>query len=184
MKTRLSLFTLLLATLCFGQNAPPPPEGYSWKPILNGKSGLLVPDGWFFKFEKSGDTSAYFVSKENIETEGEFLTGLSLNVIPDLAAKTGVKSSEYALVHMTEIAKRNEVLEAVEKVTGGFKLFIFRFKSSKSDPGDTMVYNLYVCNDRTGALWLYIFESPEAEWDEAWEVGDVLLSNLLLNPEI
>jgi hypothetical protein len=33
-------------------------------------------------------------------------------------------------------------------------------------------------NDRTGTVFLVTFESPEAEWDEAWKIGQALLKSL------
>ena len=42
--------------------------------------------------------------------------------------------------------------------------------------------NLAVANDRTGTLYLLVFESPEDTWDAAWEVAAPMLKRFLITP--
>jgi hypothetical protein len=46
------------------------------------------------------------------------------------------------------------------------------------------VCQLLIANDKTGTLFLTIFEAPTANWDEAWKTGEVILRKMLLDDEI
>lgn len=61
-------------------DVPPPPPGFTWQEIPELKAAFLKPNGWFFNREEQKGTLAYFITKENIETNGQFQTGLTVNV--------------------------------------------------------------------------------------------------------
>ena len=65
---------LLFAAFLRAQELPPAPKGFSWQSMPELKSALLKPDGWHVKHESRGDTTAYFVSKEEIRDDVGFTT--------------------------------------------------------------------------------------------------------------
>src|SRR6185503_20213385 len=71
------------------------PTGYSWKKAQC--MHVLIPDGWFYMEQAGKGTKAFFVSKESIEREGKFKTGLSSNIVIDIRAKTGISPSANAM---------------------------------------------------------------------------------------
>jgi hypothetical protein len=58
---------------------PPLPSGFTWQEVPELKAAFLRPNDWFFKREESKGTLAYFI-QENIDVNGEFQTGLAINV--------------------------------------------------------------------------------------------------------
>ncbi len=165
---------------------PPAPKGYSWVNILKDQSALLKPDGWFFKENHPKGTDAYFVTKEDIDKKGGFSTGLSLNVIYNIDKKAKVSPSKYAYATIQEMKKSiaDEVLLTDVKKNGPFVNFVCRIKDQKPNEENVIIHYFYVANDETGTLWMFFFEAPEKEWDEAWKTGSVLLKYLPIESEI
>jgi hypothetical protein len=186
-KTITLLATALFSIHAFGGlDLPPAPKGYKWNKILKDQSALLQPEGWFFKEIHPKGTDAYFVTKQNIDKEGSFSTGLSLNVLYNIDKKAKVSPSQYAIatIQQMQSSTTDEVLLADAKQMGPFKNFICRIKDKKPNAETVIIHYFYVANDETGTLWMFFFEAPEKEWDKAWETGSVLLKNLLIESEI
>jgi hypothetical protein len=137
-----------------------------------------MPEGWFFKEELHGDTRAFFISKESIEKGGEFETGLTVNVFklkrdaPDRAMKT-----------IAQYAQLGDVQKLWEEENGVLKLYGARIHVTKDPPAFTE-HLLAIGNSRTNTLYIVLFESPDASWDDAWKKGEVMLGNFLLDDEI
>lgn len=79
---KLAIITVvtLIARSLLAADLPAAPAGFTWQEIPELKAALLKPNGWFFKREKQKDTLAYFITKEDIDKNGQFQTGLSVNV--------------------------------------------------------------------------------------------------------
>ena len=43
-----------------------------------------------------------------------------------------------------------------------------------------MVHNLVIANDRTGMIYIVLYEAPESEWKEAWKIGEPILKQLII----
>ena len=59
------------------------PTGFTWKIIEKTQIGFPIPDNWYNKEEKQGNTYAYFATKENIDEVKVFSTGMTINIIKD-----------------------------------------------------------------------------------------------------
>lgn len=167
-------------------NLPPEPKGFSWRSVKSLQAAFLVPEQWFVKEEAKGETSALFITKESIKAQGSFQTGFSVNAIRRFAHTSGVSPSIYATQWIQKMTQSSEsawgVGPAGDQVhlrgAGGF--FIHR---SQHGAGNLVMRALALGNDRTGTLYLIMFESPEAEWERAKAIGAVIMDNLVLSPE-
>jgi hypothetical protein len=183
---------LLLFLTCIAVRAtaeldlPKAPSGYTWIKILNNQSALLQPDGWFFKEVHPKDTDAYFLTKEDIDKDGKFSTGLSLNVLYHIDKKTGIPPSKYAQTLIKNMPKKDarEVVRSSEDKAGPFIRLMCLVRDKHPEEGNTFIHYLFIANDQTGTLWMYSFESPEKEWNDAWETGDVMLNFVVVESEI
>lgn len=174
----LILFTALLAQAVSAIDLPAPPPGFTWQEITELKAAFLRPDGWFFKREENKGTLAYFITKENIENNGEFQTGLTVNVFR-LEKDTAVEKGRNFIDQLA--AKKHG--EKWSKEIGPFKEF--GCLTRDTDPsGTTVVQTLMVANPKTNTLYLLIFESPESTWDSAWKIGKQIMDSLALDDEI
>ncbi len=77
----LTLFASLIVLSTSAIDLPAAPTGFTWQEIPELKAAFLKPSGWFFKREEEKGTLAYFITKEDIDKNGQFQTGLSVNVV-------------------------------------------------------------------------------------------------------
>lgn len=157
---------------------PKPPKGFEWKWCKEVKVGLLKPEGWHFKEQKKNETRGYFISKEEIKKGGEFKTGLSLNVIPGIRKKQGLKPSEYAAKFVREILKtRTTILQVIRPGKAGpVTTAGCRIKRDGS-----IIHYFLIADDAGDRLFLFSFESPEEDWKASWKTGETLLQKLVID---
>jgi hypothetical protein len=169
----------LLAALTLEVRAEDPPEiptNFEWYTFEEGDTACPHPRGWFVKTEVHGDTSAMFFSKENIDEEGEFKTGLSLNIVRRIKAKSGQTPSEYARSVFDALVSRHPDAERVENpAQHGMPGLGLKYVDS-SRPTTIVVYNFLLADDENDVLRLFILESPQADWAQTWELGKTILN--------
>jgi hypothetical protein len=159
---------------------PAPPPGFTWQEVPELKAAFLKPNGWFFKREEQKGTLAYFITKENIEQNSVFQTGLSVNVFrlkKDSAVERGKN-----LIDSMATAHQAEKEKWAQKV-GPFEEFGCLLKVTDAT-GTTEMHALTVTNPKTNTLYLFIFESPDSEWDAAWKTGKQIMDTLALDDKI
>jgi hypothetical protein len=171
--------SLLLSTVT-AQDVPAPPPGFTWQKVAELKAAFLQPSGWFFKREEEKGTLAYFITKENIDKSGgKFQTGLTINVF-HLKKDPAVARAKDLI---DQIATERRSNEKWARDFGPFKEFGCRYEDT--DPSGTIVaHNLTVANPKTNTMYLFVFESPKSEWDDAWKIGKVIMDNLAIDDEI
>lgn len=180
------LFLLLFfssAVLAKDVNLPTPPKGYKWAKCPEIKGAFLRPHGWHFKKSKQGSTLGFFITKENISKNGQFMTGLTVNVIPDIPKKQSMSPYEYARVYRETTRKSEKITQEWNKDMGPFRSVGFVF-DKKDKAGDFRVHNLLIANDNTGTLYLVMFEAPISEWNKAWKIAEPMLQYLLIDDTV
>lgn len=164
---------------------PPPPEGYSWVRCNEIKGAFLMPMGWYFKKGQQGDTLGYFITKENIEENGEFLTGLTINVIPNIPKKSGMAPSDYAASFIkTAVSEREVFKKPWLSRMGPFEGHGVVLLNRDYQKGDYITHNLAIANDQTGTIYMIIFESPADSWNANWSIAEPMLQRFLIDDTI
>lgn len=177
---RESLLSVLLfaaiPTLAQSVELPQAPKGFHWERATEIKGAFLTPDNWFFRREKKQNTYAYFVTRENIAQGGEFLVGLTVNVMPHLQGRDAVAYAKQFIAAYSEGKKLLKSWDANMKgfVGGGCLV----------EDKTTTMHTLVIGNPKTNTLYFFIFEAPTAEWPEAWRSGQEIMRLLLINDEI
>jgi hypothetical protein len=174
----MAILVLLVAAPLAGEEPPAAPDGFVWKKIDSVKAAFLLPKGWYFKEEEKDGAYGIFISKENIDTAGEFETGMSVHV---QRLKKDPAPDRAALLIM-QLSEGNEVQRTWRTEQGVLKLFGARIRVTV-DPPTFIEHVLAIGNSRTNTLYFIRFESPEANWNEAWKTGDVMLQDFLLDDE-
>ena len=153
------------------------PPGYTWYEFSAGDSAYLRPNGWFIKTEVKGDTATLAISKENIEVRGSFDTGLTVNVVRKIKAKTGVKPSEYSVAYLGKLmeSKKDVLTRFSTPPQSGFSGLGARYRDSEPPPA-TIVHTYLLADDEADVLRIIIFEAPEKDWDAAWVHGEKMLN--------
>jgi Tfp pilus assembly protein PilF len=163
---------------------PAPSKGYNWVHCDETKSAFLKPDGWFFKKVK-GDRGAwgYFISMQDIDKEGAFITGLSVNVIPGVPSKT--HASDLAAAMDDEVARSSGVIKGPwHNNFGPFHQLGVEVIKSDVKNGDYVVHLLVIENDQTGTHYIITYEAPKASWESAWKIGEPILKKFLIDTDV
>jgi len=66
---------------------PPPPDGLEWFKMEEIKAAFLAPKGWHVKHQDLGDKKIWAVSKENVDEQGGFQTGLTFISFQNVATQ-------------------------------------------------------------------------------------------------
>jgi tetratricopeptide (TPR) repeat protein len=171
-------------------SVPPAPQGFVWQQMGRSRAFVLRPEAWHFTAVEQGDTVAYFITKQPIPAGAkpgsrQFETGLTMNVLRGLTQAQGIAPSAYARAYVEEVA-RSPDYRIENKVHDHGDLYISSFIqfSAESDIGRLRQAHHLTGNDKTGTLYLIIFESPERFWDDDGPLAEVILANLMLHPDV
>lgn len=175
----LALAAVLFVQPMFAIDLPTPAPGFTWQEIPDLKAAFLKPQGWFFKQEMQKGTLAYFITKENIDLNGQFDTGLTINVFRGLEKGSAIKRGR-AMVDQIAIKDHGKVWS---QTAGPFQEFGCQVKDTDAT-GTVVMHVLAVVNPKTDTLYLFIFESPASEWDAAWKIGKQIIDTLAIDDEI
>ena len=187
----LPLLALLLASVASAQpdpgvDLPEPPAGFSWQVLPEEKGAFLLPDQWHYAERGQSGTRGYFLTEQDVAASGRFTTGLSINAVPDIPGKAGVSAPQYAeaLAGAVSDVPGAEVQRRWDGVQGPLSFFGVRYRSVKPDGAAVVLHQVTVGNERTGTLYVLLFEAPEAEWESAWTKGEPMMSTFVLDQSI
>ena len=185
MKPFTTILILTLASVLHAEaQVPPAPEGFAWQRLAPIKSLVLKPDGWFYKHEKKGETDGFFISREDVNQSRRFRTGLTLNCVRDVPGKTGRSPSVYAASLVEAAAADHSLTDRSSSEQGPFRGIVFRYVSAPAGEEVVTIHQVLIANDKTGTLFMVLFEAPTEDWEEAWLKGEVMLKRLMLDDEV
>ena len=157
---------------------PPAPEGFNWKFLPESSLAVLAPIDWNYKSEHNQTVNAYFISVENIDKEGSFKTGLTIQVVQDNSKNAG----QLAKSLTTNVPSQENVIETSEvseRTNGNLIFYEFQYEIGASDTTYASInHELIVANTSANTLYVFLFESPKDQWDEAWKIGQVMMEQL------
>ena len=161
---------------------PDPPAGYEWLQATEVRMLALRPVGWHVTRSQSANEHEYRISREAPGPDGDFDTGLTINVITDVTRRTGKMPSQFAAEFMAQTTSGLDVLE--EPFRNFRSPYEFRgglFASTDPVKGTFNAHIGAISNDRTGTIYLVIFEGPAAEWSDIWAQGETMIKKLAIN---
>lgn len=175
---------------------PEAPKGYTWVGCHGAALALLKPDAWFFKEEshRPSTTLACFITKEDIDKEGHFSTGFTVNIVSKFSKSKNGSPVDYAkrFVQATKSRSKSKggIIHRVwqEKVNS-FQLFgIERTESLGLSPEDqnpvkVRLFQLAIGNEENDSFILLIFESLASDWDSNWPIAEPVAKKIGFNPD-
>jgi hypothetical protein len=170
--------TVLGITGVHAGEVPKPPEGFTWLVSKNKVGAFLRPNGWFVKEEGKKSDKGLFITKENIDKSGQFITGLTVNMVPRVKSRTGVLPNEYAKAFLAKYSsnKQFDVLKSYSvQEQNGYEGFGLRY-SGDNKGVITIVNVLVVASNNDDILYIFVFEAPKKIWDAEWKKGEVMLN--------
>lgn len=164
------------------------PDGFTWYTCQNIPMAFLQPTGWFTLEEAGKGTEACFISKEKIEgPTGVFVTGLTVNVVEDVAQKMGESAPVYSQALMEEYQNMQEqgIIDAVgpimelETQIEDPEVLVIAREASK---GDHHFYYVNIANVTTDTLYVVSFEGKDPNWKDDFEkIGKQMLSHIAID---
>jgi hypothetical protein len=134
------------------------------------------------------------ISKECVQDEGSFTTGLTLNVfrgtkanlqqaLPNCHPDTAVVGALVGLLPEFVPDPRLQILnlEPCVQRTAGSRLIRVQYRKLGPMRPD-MVYHFVIEFDQSPDMYLFTFASPESGWDDSWKIGKQILTNLVFSP--
>lgn len=185
--TSILLLVLLFTQQLFStpKDFPSPPEGFTWKHIEEIKGAFLSPIDWYYKETRKNNTLGIFITKENIDKEGMFLTGFTVNILKNVKQSTNMAPSEFAYKFISTASKSKPVVKEMwSNNMGPFTAYGVRLKNEDKQLGDYITHHLVIANDSTGTVYMCIFEAPEKAWATAWKQGEVIMQKLFIDSTI
>lgn len=187
---RIATFITLATASVFAQSnsakLPDAPAGFTWKQLPEIKAAFLMPDSWYFKHENIDGTDAYFLTMEDIGKQGSFLTGLSINTVPNVSVKTKQWVKDYALLLHAQIKKDTTltVVDEWQNPQAPFMVYGMRSERTVNVTLTVVSYQLVIANEKTDRLYVIVFESTKDLWEAAWRIGDVMMTKFVLDESV
>lgn len=168
---------------------PEIPQGYTWKQCTGINAMFPMPDAWFFKAETKGDTQAFFMTRESVDQNGLFITGLSINTMPGIRRKTMALPSQYAYSLMTAQTQMKPISDIVSFREGPLTIYRRSFKTLPLKIrgrriNQKMIYSEATGNDQTDRFYLLMFETPVNQWQKDAENAVIMIDKRILDGSI
>jgi len=156
------------------------PDGYEWTFCSNIQLRLLKPKSWYKTEETAGSTEACFITKESFEGNGQFITGLSINMVKDVELTTGLAPLEYVFNFITQLNKIYSGNGVIPIKNGeDFEGYSTLVTINKGSDSINSIYRALASRDSDN-IYIYWYEGPEDEWDDSSLTGDMILDSILL----
>jgi hypothetical protein len=180
LKARNAVFLIFITTCLYAAELPSAPSGFDWQEFEEINAFFLKPNNWFFKHVSDRGVEAFFLTKEDIDKKGMFLTGLSLNYFKNVKGQTGFAPSEVSKRTFQATKSTRKVEEEKVVQHGNLQGIAYRhsFTPKGNNPKITM-YTIDFPDDKENTLLSIFFEAPADEWDEAWKLGKPMLDQFI-----
>ena len=201
----LAALTALLLTLggvpgaVVAQQAPPehirsqlpvPPAGFEWR--MHKNALFLKPGGWN-EGSKAQQGSAYpatlySTSPQEVAQGKSFQLALSVLILSGFGDVYGISAERMITEYVGRITKRREARDILlneQEDQPPYKMALVRYRNEKSGAAPSIVHNFVLANGSKDSMHVFIFESPEADWEANWErFGRPILSNVHVLAEL
>lgn len=182
---RITVLLILFATAIQAQKLPEI-DGYKWNKCPSIKGAFLCPNDWHFKKSNANGQTAFFITKEKIkDVKTRFETGISIFVLKEIPKTKKMIPSKFMEAYIKSAKTKHKIFEEKDVQMGPFVGKNFKYEQKdKINNKDYKFFNLLISNDKTGTLYLVIFESPKKEWAKEYSKADKVLKMLYIDDTI
>jgi hypothetical protein len=180
-----------------GTNLSPAPAGFSRVFFEKARVTVLRPDGWYVHQVDNDQSFTGCLSKECIQTEGSFKTGLTVIVFrrikdglrarnpdydPDVPV-AGLFHARYDPALFSDPCNQILYLDPCVQKDSRSRSLRFRYRQALPGRPPIIVQKFLVEFDHSGDVYEFTFESPEDLWDPNWQKGREILTNLVFSAD-
>lgn len=158
------------------------PEGFSWHSMIVAPISFLVPSGWHFY---SIGFKGTFISRENIQKEGKFKTGLSFYLTKYdetmfSSAENWIESQISNILAATDLKVLARGVSKQSSQNLDLHWVIFEMKMPF---GPTLAKQMFCYYPPKNIIFNMTFESPKEEWEASEKLGDAIVQNIRIGSE-
>lgn len=161
-----------------------PPNGYQWQSIPEVNIAALVPKGWHFKKETKENVVAFFITRDRIVEDEEFLTGFSANIILMKESSKVEELNAFARSLLKELigSEQIEILEQpMEYPVKNSDAKSFTMTYEVKSPAGPIISHLSLSVDAINKrIYHHTFESPRSDWEKMQEYGKVIMNHIAI----
>ncbi len=179
-KAKLVILLLFLCCLLFAVDLPER-EGYHWEEFKESKCFFLIPNEWKLRKEKKEETFSYFFTKENIEENGSYSVGISVNIVTGLKKTNTLRFIAYLKEGLEETTEEFECSDLTK--VGPFYKYILNYEK-ECDGILIKMHHILISNINTNTMYLILFESPKSEYDKNFKIAEPTLMYFGIDDEI
>lgn len=174
------------------------PSGYIWKELQGTRARFPMPDTWFLLTQQVSGIRAFYMTRESIPSQGSYITGLSVNITPNIRRRTGRSAMEMAegLMETLPMIPQGGITRIEEGPLAIFRRFFF-FPEPRTIPipqfgggfvlrvmPPTNFYVETVANRRTDTAYIIQFETPSTKWHEDRQIALTMIESGVLDPRV
>lgn len=132
-------------------------------PLPAVKASVQIPEKWHVREDNEDGVIVYQVSREEISEEGAtFLVGFTLTVTPDVPGRAMMSPSKYAAELLSFSVEDGGKVATTTK--DPFQILRTEY-SVEGDTGAVHIVDVATANDKTGTLYFFAWQNPQAETD-------------------
>lgn len=159
---------------------PQPPDGYVVKSLDAVRGTLPIPQEWHWKVQQTPQAMNYYATKEDIDLGMGFKTGMTIWVV---SPRVGIEAASFGKEWAEGLVRHGTLIDSASNSTPPFVSFAYRIRNTTSpDQIPLIIQHTSIANTNTRTVYLIVFESPEADWENAWAIGRTMMSGLVLDP--
>jgi hypothetical protein len=171
-----------------------PPPGYVVQELDYLGGCILRPDDWHYRCIYKNGTLVFQIAKEALSSDKQFETGFTINVVPGVSKKTGIRPSLYAQKFIDDKLKSSvlvfrEPTSQIKEpafVDGVCTRDAVMIKEEMEIFGKKQVfmigYTIY-SYDEPDFIVIMLFGTPVSLWEESAEIYKTITQDVfLINP--
>jgi hypothetical protein len=162
---------------------PESPAGFEWKYVPDIKTALLMPDDWYFK-EETGNESypgiAVYITPQDMEQSGGFSTGQAVFMLANADDLESLSTD--ILEGFAKAETTTKILDAWDYTYGDHTQHNLMIQASiPAEDGKTQEMTIqYSTVIENNAVYLTIFQSPTANWEENVKIYKTMMDNMAI----
>ncbi len=154
---------------------PPSCPNFEWKFYHN--AVFRAPIGWNEKETTNNingfQSFLYATSPEKFSSEKYFEMGITVNVFSGGNDSKGLDAHKIAALYLAPTFKSHKKEEIIILETNDInkdeKTITFRYSDHAEGQKPIIVHKFIIANKKSDSVYVFIFESPENNWEENWK---------------
>ena len=158
----------------------PSAQGMEWKKLDELGVAVQIPLSWHPNVKRGAQFRTVAFSPKPLDANGAFEVGFTASLLWDKQGNTDPVRLLHELFQGIKANPKNTVIRDSFQESNGRGSVIVRYRNASEGEAPTIVHKMLVADRGDRVVWVFTFESPEAEWEEQWKMGERILGRVYL----